>query len=1099
MSTVDTNARPPPTDAALQGCFVFPASASQQRLWFLHELDAQWSVAYHLPVAFRVAGAVDRVALQRALNLVVARHEALRTRLAYLDGELVQVIHPDARVTLSFTDLGHVPAAERDEEARRLLAGEARRPFRFTEDSLLRVNLLRLGAAEHALLVTVHHLVADGSSVELLVRELADSYDACLKGTEPALPALPIQYADYVAWQRQWLGTEAHAAQSTYWKRKLAGAPQVMELPVDHPRPSVQTFRGATTEFTLSPELGAAVRRHTRVSGITPYMLLLQAFAIVLRRYTGQDDLLIGTPVANRERPELEPLIGFLANTLVVRVDLSGDPRVDALGARIRETVLEALTHQQLPFELLVEALQPQRTLSHNPLFQVMFAMQEAPLSRLSMGGHALERLPVDPGTSRFDLSFFLIDDGDRIQGIVEYGSDLFEADTIAHLVQHFTRAVEGLLDETRPRLSRLALDSEADRREQLARAFHAEPHAFVPLHEAVAAQAARTPERVAVECGALRLTYRELMTRVGQLAGALRARGVGTEDRVAVHLERSPDLIVALLAVLQVGGAYVPVDPQYPRERIRAMLQDARPRALVTTPQLASLGVDIPHVLTPDAVAEAGGDAPPGPRAGEHTLAYVLYTSGSTGHPKGVMVTHGALANFLHTMARAPGLRGEDVLAAVTTFSFDIAALELYLPLLVGARVVLVTREQAADARELAALLDTHDVTVMQATPATWRLLTDTGWRPSSSFTALCGGEALPQDLADLLTYRGAALWNLYGPTETTVWSCRKRLHPGERVTLGRPVGNTSTYVLDEDLMPVPPGVSGELFIGGEGVARGYWGLPGRTSERFVPDPFSASPGARLYRTGDLVRPRPDGDLVYLGRADHQVKLRGFRIELEEVETVLRRHPEVRAVAVHLWGTDEARRRLVAHVVPATRPPSEEFARRLREHARAHLPEYMVPATIALLDALPLTPNGKVDRRALPSPDAVSASSERLLVAPRTDTERQVGAVWTRLLEREQVGVDDDFFELGGNSLLAGRLVQLLDQEFGVRVPMRDLFINATIAHLATVIDTRRRQAPSVLKPASDTPLDGLSDADVEALLNDPLLSHALSQEIRR
>ncbi|WP_338871407.1 amino acid adenylation domain-containing protein [Myxococcus stipitatus] len=1085
--------------ASLQGRFIFPASASQQRLWFLHELDAQWSVAYHLPVAFRVAGAVDRVALQRALNLVVARHEALRTRLAYLDGELVQVIHPDARVTLSFADLSHVPANERGEQTRRLLAAEARRPFQFTEDSLLRVCLLRMGATEHVLLVTVHHLVADGSSVELLVRELVDSYDACLRGAEPSPPALPIQYADYVEWQRKWLGTEAHAAQSRYWKQKLAGAPQAMELPVDHPRPSVQTFRGATTEFTLSPELGAAVRRHARANGVTPYILLLQAFAIVLRRYTGQDDFLIGTPVANRERPELEPLIGFLANTLVVRVDLSGDPRMDAMSARIRETLLEALTHQQLPFEQLVEALQPQRTLSHNPLFQVMFGMQEAPLARLAMGGHTLERLPVDPGTSRFDLSFFLIDDGDRVHGIVEYSSDLFEADTITHLVQHFTRAVEGMLDETHPRLSRLALDTEADRRELLARAFHAEPRAFVPIHEAVAAQAARTPERVAVQCGAIRLTYRELMTRVHRLAGALRARGVRTEDRVAIHLERSPDLLVALLAVLEAGGAYVPVDPRYPHERIRAMLEDARPRALVTTPQLASLAVDIPHVLTPDEVAETDQNIAPSPTAGEHTLAYVLYTSGSTGRPKGVMVTHGALANFLDTMAREPGLSGEDVLAAVTTFSFDIAALELYLPLLVGARVVMATQEQTADARELAALLDTHDVTVMQATPATWRLLTDTGWRPSGSFTALCGGEALPQDLADLLMSGGGALWNLYGPTETTVWSCRKRLHPGERVTLGRPVGNTSTHVLDEHLMPVPSGVSGELFIGGEGVARGYWGLPERTAERFVPDPFSTSPGARLYRTGDLVRRRPDGDLVYLGRADHQVKLRGFRIELEEVEAVLRRHTEVRDVAVRVWGTDEARRQLVAHVVPARTQPPEDLSRRLREHARAHLPEYMVPATIALLDTLPLTPNGKVDRRALPSPDAASTSSERTRVAPRSDTERQVAEVWTRLLEREQVSVHDDFFELGGNSLLAGRLVQLLDQVFGVRVPMRDLFINATIAHLATVIDTRRRQAPSMTKPASDTPLDGLSDADVDVLLNDSLLSHALSQETRR
>jgi amino acid adenylation domain-containing protein len=1077
---------------------VFPASASQQRLWFLRELDARWSVAYHLPVAFRIDAPIDRVALQRALNHVVARHEALRTRLTYLDGELVQVIHPDARVTVSVADLGHLPHDERWDEARRLLAAEAQRPFRFTEDSLLRVTLLRLDTALHVLLVTVHHLVADGGSVELLVRELADSYDALLHGAQPELPVLPVQYADYVAWQRQWLGTEAHAEQRAYWTRKLAGAPLVLELPTDRPRPAVQTFHGASTELLLPRELAAAVRRHARASGTTTYMLLLQAFSILLRRYTGQDEFLIGTPVANRERPELESLIGFLANTLVVRMDLSGDPRVDVLRERIRDTVLEAVTHQQLPFEQLVEALHPERTLSRNPIFQVMFGMQEAPLARLSLGGRPLTRLPVGTGTSRFDLSFFLIDDGDCIQGVVEYSTDLFDADTISRLVRYYAAAVESLLDDARPRVSQIALHTGDELAALLARAFHAEPATFVPVHKAVAQQAARTPDRVALRCGDEQLTYRELITRVRRLAGALRARGVHPEDRVAVCLERSPDLAVALLAVLEAGGAYVPVDPRYPRERVTVMLQDARPGVLITRPELASLGEGIPHVMTPDASAEDGGAAP-GPEVGEHSLAYVLYTSGSTGRPKGVMVSHGALSNFLHTMARQPGLRSEDVLAAVTTFSFDIAALELYLPLLTGAQVVLATREQTVDAHALAMLLDTHRVTVMQATPATWRLLADAGWRPGAGFTVLCGGEALPQDLASLLTSGGATLWNLYGPTETTVWSCRKQLHSGERVTLGGPVGNTGAYVLDADLRPVPPGVSGELFLGGAGVARGYWGLPGLTAERFIPDPFSGRPGARLYRTGDIVRLRADGDLEYVGRADHQVKVRGFRIELGEIEAVLRRHESVCDAAARVWGPTEARRQLVAYVVPGTSHPTEDLTRHLREHARAFLPEYMVPATIILLDALPLTPNGKVDRRALPDPGTARARNEQASVAPGTETERRVAAIWTELLGCKHLGIHDDFFELGGNSLLAGRLVQALDHAFGVRVPMRDLFINATIAHLATVIDTGRRRVTAAVAPTPDTLLDGLSDDEVEALLNDPLLSHALMEETRR
>lgn len=1083
-----------PPDPSLHGKYVFPASTSQERLWFLREFDSRWGVAYHIPVAFRVDGPLNRLALQRAVNHLVERHESLRTRFTRVNGEFVQVINPRACVTVSLVGLEHVPEAERWDEVQRLLAIEARRPFRYTEDSLLRVALLRLTQEQHVLLLTIHHLVADGASVEVFIRELASSYDALTRGAEPQLPTLPVQYADYVAWQRQWLTTPEYAEQRAYWVKQLSGAPLVLELPSDRPRPTVQSFRGASTEFRLDRQLSASVRQLARENGSTLYTFLLTGFATLLHRYTGQAELLMGTPVANRHRSELEPLIGFLANTLVLRADLSGDPSVRELLQRLRETVQGAITHQQFPFEQVVEELHPERTLSRNPVFQVMFGLQEAPHAQLEVGRLTLTRVPIASSTSRFDLSFFLMDDGSAIQGHVEYSTDLFDAETVQRLVRHYTVILEGMTRSLARRVSQLTLLTSQERAGLLADAFHAKPlpAPAVLLPQLIEAQASRTPEAPALAFEGERLTYQELNRRANRLAHLLRARGVRPNDRVAVLLDRSPDMVVALLAVLKSGGAYVPVDPKYPSERVNYMLRDAQPAAVITRLKLSHLARGATHLIELENTALTPyGDENPAPVASAGHLAYVLYTSGSTGRPKGVMVTHEALANFLHSMAREPGLGRHDVLAAVTTFSFDIAALEVYLPLIVGAQVVLATQEQAGDARALTELLERHQVTVMQATPATWRMLVDSGWQSRPGFTILCGGEALPQDLADTLTANGATMWNLYGPTETTVWSSRKRLSPGARITLGKPLDNTGLYVLDQNLQPVPEGVCGELFIGGVGVARGYLGQPKLTAERFVPDPFSGQPGARLYRTGDLVRRRADGELEFIGRVDQQVKVRGFRIELGEIEATLRRHEIARDVTAIVWGTGDAAR-LVAYVVPAHKGAEGDMVQRLRDHARAHLPDYMVPSSILLLDALPLTPNGKVDRRALPDPRSTGASTGADFIAPRTATETRLASIWMRLLDCERVGIRDSFFELGGNSLLAGRLVQEIDRTFKVQVPMRDIFIDPTLAHLASVIEASLQAVPMTDDRQLTALLNSLSNDEVEALLNDPLLGSA-------
>lgn len=1088
---------PPPV---LDGNYVFPASTGQKRLWFLREFDERWGVAYHLPVAFRLEGPVNRVILQRAVNHVVGRHESLRTRLAYVDGQLSQVINPGAYVTVSFVDLGPVQEPERWDEARRWLSTETQRPFRFTESSLLRVTLLRLTDEQHVLLVTVHHTVADGRSLEVFIGELAACYDAFVRGAEPQLPEVPLQYVDFSAWQQQHVGSEAYEKQRAYWRKKLSGAPLVLELPIDRTRPSVQTLLGATKQFSLPAEFSAAVHQRARETGTTAYMVLLAAFEVLLHRYTGYEDFLIGTPVANRQSPELESMVGFLVNTLALRADLSGDPSVSELLRRIRNTVQEALTYQEFPFESVVEELHPERTLSRNPIFQVMFGFQQAPHAQLKLGPLKLSRLPVEYGTSKFDLSFFLFDDGHTIEGVIEYSTELFEAGTIDRLIRHYTVVLEGIIRNAAQPVSQLALLTGAERAEMLARAFHAEPapEPSLLLPQIFEAQVSRTPDQIALSFRDERLTYRELNSRANRLAHLLRARGIRPEDRVAICLERSTDLLIALLGVLKAGAAYVPVDVAYPPGRVSYMLQDAQPAAMITHREFAHLGEGVPHVIELDRVDLSGqSEQNPGQASVAENLAYILYTSGSTGRPKGVMVTHGALANFLRSMALEPGLKSGDVLAAVTTISFDIAGLELYLPLVTGARVLLVTREQASDGRALSALLKEHQVTVMQATPATWRMMTDTGWQPGPGFTVLCGGEALAQDLAHTLTANGAKVWNLYGPTETTIWSCRKLLKPGAQVTLGRALGNTSVYVLDRAFQPVPVGVCGELFIGGAGVARGYRGRPDLTTERFVPDPFAGQPTARLYRTGDLVRLRADGDLEFVGRADHQVKVRGFRIELGEIDAVLRSHEAIRDVATIVWGSSDAERRLVAYVVPSAPLPQEQLIQRLREHARASLPDYMVPSSIVPLEAIPLTPNLKVDRAALPDPRTASVQVSSEYVAPRTETEARVASIWARLLSCERVGVHDNFFELGGNSLLAGQLIQELDRAFGVHVPMREIFIDATVVNLATVVEAGLKQSSQTEDHQLNTLLDKLSDEEVEALLNDPMLKY-LKEEKR-
>ena len=1056
-----------------------PCSFAQQRLLVVDQLTPG-NPGYNLSDLLRFGGPLDIPALSRALSEIVRRHEALRTTFAIVAGEAVQVISPPAPLPLPVVDLSAEPATEA--VALHRTAEEGRRPFDLGRGPLFRAVLYRLGAEEHLLHLAVHHIVSDGTSNQIVFHELLALYAAFSRGEPSPLAELPVQYADFAAWQRGWLGGEVRAVQLAYWRQALAGAPPVIELPTDRPRPAIETAAGARHGFALPPALARDLGNLGRRFGATLFMTLLAGFDTLLARWSGQDDVVVGWPIAGRGHSEFFGVIGFFSNMLVGRARLGETPEVPGeatfarLLAGVRATTLDAYTHGDLPFEVLVEALRPERHLSHNPIFQVLFVLHRhsglaaAPeeLGGISgIPGATVDLVPVETGTALLDLALAVTDRGERgepdgeLGAFFEYKTALFDAATVARLGGHLLTLLAGAAADPGMPLADLPLLQAAERR-QLIEGFNdtavrlsAEP-ADLTVHGLLAARAAADPGAIALLCGEEILSYADLDARANRLAHRLRRLGIGPGSRVGICLERSATLVVALLAVLQSGGAYVPLDPTYPAERLAFLLADSGIRLLLT--ETAIDGVLPPHeaaVLDLDGLDdEASSEDPLAPLAGSEDLAYVLYTSGSTGKPKGVEVRHGGLVNFLLSMARQPGLTAADTLLAVTTLSFDIAGLEIYLPLLVGARLVLASRAEAADGKRLAARLRDSGATAMQATPATWRMLLAAGWSGRRHLKALCGGEALSADLARELLPRVGELWNLYGPTETTIWSAVETVHAvGEgAVPIGRPIANTALHLLDRRLRPVPLGVVGELYIGGFGLARGYLGRPDLTAERFVPDPFAATAGvgARLYRTGDLARRLPDGEVSFLGRADHQVKVRGYRIELGEIEAVLSAHPAVRQAVVAVWQEG-----LVAYVV-AEGPAGNSH--HLRAALREELPEYMVPARFVFLPELPQTPNGKIDRKALPSPtdDLRTGGETREVVLPRTPIEERVAAIWSAVLGVPKIGVHDNFFELGGHSLMATQVIARLEESFAIEIGLPAIFKTPTIAALAETLLAR-------------------------------------------
>jgi amino acid adenylation domain-containing protein len=1064
-----------------------PLSYAQQGLWFLDQFQPE-NPAYTMPAVYRLRGALQAGLLEQSVQEIVRRHEILRTTFPLIDGQAVQVIAPAAAcpITLRRVDLREY--AEREREAQRLIAAEFQHVFDLARGPLLQVTLLALGEQEHIFLLTVHHLISDGWSTEVFLQELAALYNGLVSGTPARLPALPLQYADFATWQRNWLQGERLDGLLAHWKAQLAGAPAVLELPTDYPRPAVQHFQGAATAQRLPRELADALRRLSRSAETTLFMTMLAAFTVLLSRYSGQEDVVVGSAAAGRTHTETEALIGLFVNTLALRTDLRGQPSFRELLGRVRARTLEAFAHQELPFELLVQALCPQRDPGYNPLFQVMFAFAQAPASQLSMGDLTWTPLDLDAGTAKFDLSLYVEEQGQELDVTIVYNRELFAASTIARMLTHFRLLLSGCVADPDCALANLPLLC-ADERQQVLVNWNQTASAYPRrcIHEIFEDEVARNPQGIALLSEEQTLTYQALNHQANRLAQHLQDLGVGPEVRVGLCLERCPQMIVGMLAILKAGGVYVPLDPTYPAERLAFMLQDTQAPVLLTCRQLCDrLPAHHAHVVYLDeesARDEALHTANLPCRTTPEHLAYVMYTSGSTGQPKGVSIPHRGVVRLVKESGYAT-LCADEVFLALAPISFDASTLEIWGPLLNGGRVAIFPAHTPST-EELGQALARYQVTTLWLTAGLFHQMVEHNLQGLASVRQLlAGGDVLspPHVQRVLQTGTVACLINGYGPTENTTFTCCHPMTTPPResgsLPIGRPIANTRVYILDAQLQPVPIGVRGELYLGGDGLARDYLNRPDLTAQRFLPDPFSALPGARLYRTGDLARYLDDGLIQFLGRLDRQVKVRGFRIETAEVEAALMQHPGVRQAVVVAREDIPGARRLVAYLVSA--PGVQLHSDQVRTFLAATLPEYMLPTAWILLAQLPLTPNGKVDYAHLPAPESSRPQLCSAFVPARTPVEQALACIWARALGLEQVGVRDNFFALGGDSI---RSIQIRAQarQQGLQFSLQQLFRAQTIEELARVIPEQADDAQAPVPHIQ--PFQLISPADRQRL----------------
>jgi amino acid adenylation domain-containing protein len=1047
-----------------------PVSFAQQRLWFLDKMDPGRS-QYNIGGGMRYHGKLDVAVLARAIHQLAARHESLRVSIGERANEPWPRIAETSDMTIHIVDLTDDPFETREAAAIKRAEALLRRPFDMAQGPLATFLIIRLNDDDHMLVASLHHVISDGWSLAILLSEICELYDAAMGGRPNNLPVKKIDYVDYAAWERSLIESGAFQQHVDYWKRQLEGMAAVLELPTDRPRPAAPLLKGGRVRCYFDRDLVPLLEAVSRKQGATLFMTLLAAWQVLLHLYSGQDDIVVGTPVANRDRPELESVVGCLVNNVALRGKLNDNPTFSEFLEQIKQTTLSAFDHRELPFDMLVQAINPERSVNHAPVFQVLFALMSFPIGAMAPAGLSAEMLELGVSESRFDLAIEVAEvklgqHAGKYAAVYEYNRDLYEEKTIRSFHEHFNTLLRSLGRDPSRRVQEISLTSTEDDLRLLERwnATLIPHHRRRCVHHLLEDAARETPDAPAVTAGDLTLSYRELDQRANQLAHLLLQK-TGSGALVAVCLDRTVQLPIALAGVMKAGAAYVPLDPTHPEDRIRYVLEDAGVACVITLGRFAPMFKDIQAslVLMDDELGDmpTSGEAGPNVAIRPEDLAYVIYTSGSTGRPKGVQVEHRNLLSFLEAMRQEPGLSSSDVLLAVTTPAFDIAGLEFWLPLSVGARVVIASRADVLDGANLIDLIEEHSVTTLQATPATWRLMLGAGWTGAPGLKALCGGEALPRELATELLGRVGELWNMYGPTETTVWSTVTRiLDASGPISIGHPIANTRVYVLDPSGKTVPIGFIGELCIGGEGVARGYLNRPELTAEKFVDIVTGSETTERVYRTGDMARFRFDGRLEFLGRRDHQVKLRGHRIELGEIEAALTGVPEVKQSVVVVREFGHGDERLVGYV---TLWPDARFdIEAARATLRARLPDYMVPNQFVVLASLPLTPNGKLDRKALPAPQAGEEQHHAPLEILMTSDQRRVAAIWRDVLRSERVGLFENFFDLGGHSLLLVRLHGELKREFESDFPLVDLFQHTTVAAQAD-----RMSSPGNLRDA--------------------------------
>lgn len=1049
-----------------------PLSFAQQRLWVLHQLDPT-NPAYIMPDAVRLQGPLDLSALQQGFEEIVRRHDVLRTTFRMTERGPEQLVAAEQAISqfldFEFIDFSELSGSEAEEAARSLATKEAVTGFDLSQGPTLRIKVIRIKPEDHLILFTMHHIASDMWSLNVFAREIATFYDAFIEGKPSPLPDLPIQYADFAIWQHELLQGETYEKQLSYWKEHLKGSPVLLELPTDRPRPGIQSFRGASQPFVLSKDLTRPLLDLIRQEDVTLFMALLAVFYILLHRYTGQKDIVLGTPMAGRNQSETEGLIGFFINTLALRTQLSGDLTFRQLLKRVREIVLGGSEHQDFPFEKLVEELQPERSLSYSPIFQVMFALQSVRGEGLELPGLKLVPVPTDVVVAKFDLTLFMAESGGEIDASFEYNTDLFDRSTIDRMICHFERLLQGMVASPDQRIQDLPFLSSAEEQQQILewnKTAHPYPSTSC-LHHLFEEHVWRTPQATALRCGPVSLSYTELNQRADEFAHYMVSSGLTTESLVAVCLPRSAEMVISLLAVLKAGGAYLPLDLSSPPRRLQTILNEAQPRLLITvskwrerlpvgteTTVLCVDGEWNNHEWSQDPVAVVNG-----PSVSADNLAYVIYTSGSTGQPKGVMITHRGLVNYLSWCKGAYPLNEGNGAVVHSPIGFDLTVTSLYGPLVTGGCVHLLQEAEGIEGLAKALEQPGQTSSLVKLTPAHLEMLSrliDVD-SPVQTRAMVIGGEALYGK--DVQSWKdrapGLRLINEYGPTETVVGCCvfevGAQSEPGQVVPIGRPIANTRLYILNDEMMLLPVGVKGELFIGGDGVGRGYLQKPEATAERFVPDRFSEEGGGRLYRTGDLTRYREDGTIEYLGRIDNQVKVRGYRIELGEIEAVLKGHELVQEAIVVQKGEAREEQRLVAYLVPAA--DGDLTIGAVRDYLKSELPAYMIPSAIVLIDTLPLTLNGKVDYRELPDWDNTKAQVHRSFVAPRNLVELHVAEIWQDVLNVRPIGATDNFFDLGGHSMLGLRVAARIYEKFGYDLPLAAFFEGGTVEHLASLI----------------------------------------------